>query len=254
MPQAANVNDRQNALLIQCGTEHIVAKTAVGNETVTACDQQRGQTLIDQCVAMRMLALTCRRQLEIDRQFEIQVRENMRRITKPRFLGDFFFAIGIGAVLLVTASGDVRTRAQPLVTFRIALVRQFLPGGMRFDHLAVVSDLPTVVRQAFAQLLALTQNFRFGDTGFGFQLTQLPANATESRSRWHTARIDADPHPQNSHRASDESQAPTSNADFFAVRVDTTRCCDNAECSLHRANAASLRSISAITRCRCAAV
>ena len=81
----------------------------------------------------------------------------MRRIAELRFLGDLFFAIGIGAVLLMTAPVGVWTQAQPLGTFRIALVRQFLPGGMRLDGLAVVADLLTAVGQEFAQLFSLTQ-------------------------------------------------------------------------------------------------
>ena len=65
-------------------------------------------------------------------------------------------------------------------------MRQFLPSGIRLDGLAVVADLLAVVGQMFAQLLALAQNLGFDDTALGFQLAQLPTNATESRGRWHS--------------------------------------------------------------------
>ena len=61
-----------------------------------------------------MLALIGRHQFEIYWQFVIHIRHYMQPIAEPGFLDDFFFAVGIGAALLVTAPSGIRIRGQLL--------------------------------------------------------------------------------------------------------------------------------------------
>ena len=145
VPQVARVNQCQNVPLVQPLADLVVVQTAISHKSLAPAAQARIQKTLQQRFTVRVFVIARRHQIEVNRQLTVDIAQDIERISKPGFLGNLLLAVGIGAVLLVTAPGGVRVRSLAFAT--AGLRRELAPGRMRLDGLPVLCGALNYVAQ-----------------------------------------------------------------------------------------------------------